>query len=116
MHGGSWSLVLAAAALACAACSADEGVSSSPGDCTSHYEDVAQAGSRPRLDAQLTSEVDPAVVRLRVQGTAKATGDDHQPAEIVDLLNTRGRRVMQVEVFRLADGQWYAGRWAQCID
>jgi hypothetical protein len=116
MHGGSWSLLLAVAVFAGAACSPDEGASSSPGDCRSHYEDLARAASRPRLDARLTSTVDPSVVRLRVQGTVRATGDAHQPAEIVDLLNTRGRRVMQVEVFRLGDGQWYAGRWAQCID
>lgn len=117
MRRGPWPLLLTVTALAGTACSPDEsGQTGGDGDCESHYADVAQAGSRNRLDAELTSEADPSVVRLRVQGTSPATGDPHQPAEIVDLLNARGRRVMQVEVFPLADGQWYAGRWAQCID
>jgi hypothetical protein len=116
MRRGGWALALTLTALAPTACSSDEQVSGHDGDCESHYADLAQAGSRHRLDAQLISEVDPAVVRLRLQGTGSASGDEHQPADFVDLLNARGRRVMQIEVFQLAEGDWYAGQWLQCTD
>jgi hypothetical protein len=84
--------------------------------CESHYRDLARAANRQGLDAQLMADVDPAVARLRVQGAGPASGYEHQPAEVVDLLTASGRRVMQIEVFELADGQWYAGQWEQCID
>jgi hypothetical protein len=102
-----------------ASCSTDdhEGVSTGgEDDCESHYQDLAEATSRERLDAKLVSGVDPSVVKVRVQGRTSATGADHQPAEIVDLLNAKGRRVMQIEVFQIAGGRWYAGQWLQCTD
>ena len=108
--------MVGAAALTCSSCSLGGVSSAGDGECTSSYVDVAQAPSRHRLDEKLLSTVDPSVVRLRVQGTGKATGYEHQPAEIVDLLNGKGRRVMQIEVLQLASGDWYAGRWSQCID
>jgi hypothetical protein len=114
MRPGWLAALVCATALSCSSCSAED-VSTS-GDCASHYVDVAQAPSRHRLDDELLSTVDPSVVGLRVQGTGKATGYEHQPADIVDLLNGKGRRVMQIEVLQLASGDWYAGRWSQCID
>lgn len=110
-------LLAVATMLALTACSPDGQVTyPAGGDCTSRYEDLAHAATREDLDSRLTSKVDPTIVGLRIQGKAPASGQDHQPAEIVDLLNARKRRVMQIEVFQLADGQWYAGRWMQCID
>jgi hypothetical protein len=34
----------------------------------------------------------------------------------VDLLNRKGRRLAQVEVWRTESGAWRAGIWLQCID
>ena len=110
--------VVFATILASGACSSNEpGVSSGDDtDCTSHYQAVGRAESRAQLDVRLTNHVHPSVVRLRVQGTHAALTDAGQPAESVALLTTKGRRVMQVDVFQRPSGQWYAGQWQQCID
>ena len=108
-------VALAAATLTLSGCLASDG-RTTVDDCTSRYDDVASAPTRRVLDEKLVTQVDPAVDHLRHQGVTEASGDEHQHADVVDLVTARGRRVMQVEVYRLADGSWFAGRWAQCID
>lgn len=84
------------------------------GFCESHYEDVVVADSRRALERDLVSDVPGG--RLRIQGRGPAAGDRSISADIVDVLNKRGGRVMQVDVFRQPDGRWFAGQWSQCID
>jgi hypothetical protein len=101
--------------LVLASCSTREG-DAGPSGCTSRYEDVALASTRPKLDAKLISNVQLAVAQLRVQGSGTASGASHQPAEFVDLLDARGRRIVQVEVFQLDDAEWVPGQRVQRID
>jgi hypothetical protein len=66
-------------------CLSDDG-STPGGDCTSHYEVVADAPTRAALKRELLEEVDPRVRTLRVI--------DEDPD----------------------DGTWTAQQWSQCID
>ena len=109
------SLVVTTATFSLAGCLSGDGQTTAD-DCTSRYDDVATAATRPALNAKLVTQVDPSVDHLRHQGVAEASGYEHQRADIVDLVTAHGRRVMQVEVLRLADGSWFAGQWSQCID
>lgn len=105
-----WRSLLAAIALlpAFVGCA---GSSSDDGDCTSHYEPVAQAPTKASLKHTLLHDVDPRVRSLKVI--------DEDPSDdkvIVNLLNRRGRVVMSLDVWRREDGTWTAEQWSQCID
>lgn len=97
------------------ACSADSG---EPG-CESRYLDVVSASTWTELrDTMLAYDGERAVASVRIQ----ALGDDLVPGrgqkvkKVVDLLDRRGRRVAQVDVWQTPEGGWGAGRWGQCID
>jgi hypothetical protein len=96
------------------------GHSSGEGDhCTSHYEPVASASTWGGLKKEMLANVDwGRVVSLRTQarGEEAAGGPgDEAVVRVVDLLNHKGRRLIQVDVWR-TDGEWRAGAWSQCID
>ena len=91
-----------------AACQSQE-VSSSGGGCTSHYEIVASAPSLPSLKAKLRENVRSEVESLKTVGRE---GDKR----IINLLNAKRRTVIEVDVWKKADGSWVAGQWSQCID
>ena len=87
-------------------------------DCTSHYEPVAHASSWPKLqDAMLSYDDRGHVASLRTQARGHDVGaGDEQAVRVVDLLDRKGRRLVQVDVWRTDDGGWRAGAWSQCID
>ncbi|GAB3774317.1 hypothetical protein GCM10027600_36670 [Nocardioides ginsengisegetis] len=108
------SVVLVACTLLGACSGADEG-----GDCTSHYEPVASASTWSGLkEAMLANEDWGRVASLRTQARGQeADGGpgDQEVVRVMDLLNRKGRRLVQVDVWR-TDGAWRAGAWSQCID
>jgi len=91
-----------------AACQSDN--SGGEDDCTSHYDMLASAPSLRALEAKLRARVLPSVRDIRLQGMSE------DGKRVVDLLNAKGHRVLQIEVWRRADGSWVAGEWLQCID
>jgi hypothetical protein len=116
-------LRLGVALLACSSLSAcsggDEGVLGDGGDCTSHYELVASAGTWAGLkEAMLANEDWGRVASLRTQarGEEADSGPGHEKVvRVMDLLDGKGRRLIQVDVWRTGEG-WRAGAWSQCID
>src|SRR3954449_10245746 len=78
-------------------------------DCSSHYDVIAEAAGRAEVRDAVVDGAVPRARSTRVQG-------HHDGKTTVDVLDRRGRRLMQVDVFRGDDGVWVAGRWAQCID
>jgi len=115
---------LGAAVLAFSSLSAcsdgDEGVpSGGDGDCISHYEPVASAATWAGLKkAMLANEDWGRVVSLRTQARGEEADSgpgDEEVVRVMDLLNRKGRRLIQVDVWR-ADAGWRAGAWSQCID
>jgi len=104
------------ALLACGLFSGCESASSGD-DCVSHYETVAEAPSWDGLkDAMLGYDERGRVASLRTQERGNDVGvGDEDAVRVVDLLNRKGRRIVQVEVWR-TDDQWHAGAWSQCID
>lgn len=99
-------------------CSSTETGTDHGGDCESFYSDVTEAATWPALkDALLDSGQWSRAVSVRVQerGTDIGVGDQ-DVVRVVDLLSEKGRRVVQLEVWRIADGGWSAGSWNQCID
>ena len=105
--------VALAVCLLAAACQDEppEGVSSSGDDhCRSHYDMLAKASTESRLESELLSGAVPNAESLRTQGVSD------KGRRVVDLLNAKGRRVWQVEVWERSDGDWVAGLWLQCID
>jgi len=108
-------------ALAAAMLSACSGVSSSGGgDCESDYDPVATAPSWAELkEAMLRYEGRGPVVSVRVQARGMDVGvgvGNESAVRVVDLLNKKGRRVVQVDVWRTKAAGWSAGVWNQCID
>jgi hypothetical protein len=101
-----------------AACSTEQVSSSGDDDCTSHYEHVAAASTWAGLqDAMLTSNTYGRVKSLRTQAQGEDVGAGNMNAvRVVDLLNRKGRRLAQVDVWRTEAGAWRAGVWSQCID
>lgn len=118
---GTWVFVAAAALTVSAGCSgSDERVWSSgdDGDCTSHYAPVASAPTWDGLrDAMLANEEWGRVVSVRTEARGHNVGAGDQDAvRVVDLLNRKGRRLIQADVWRTDAGAWRAGVWHQCID
>jgi len=81
------------------------------GGCRSHYEEVANAPTKPALKVQLLNNMDPRVRSLRV-----IHHDRTHHRAVVNLLNGRHHVVMSLDVWRRSDGTWTAQRWSQCID
>ena len=80
-------------------------------DCVSHYEQIANAATKPVLKRQLLHDVDPGVRSLLVIDKDKT--DDKV---VVNLLNRRRHLVMSLEMWQRNDGTWTAQQWSQCID
>lgn len=99
-------------------CASTESGTGHGGDCVSHYEPVASAPTWGALkDAMLLSDEwgHVASVRTQAEGDDIGVGNEHV-VRVADLLNSKGRRLVQVEVWRTDDGGWSAGAWSQCID
>lgn len=105
-------------ALACGLLSACAGGTPSGGDCVSNYDPVASAPSWRALKfTMLDFKGRGSVSSLRTQARGHDVGvGDHVAVRVVDLLNPKGRRLAQVEVWRTESGAWRAGIWSQCID
>ena len=81
------------------------------GDCTSHYEPVADAPTKAGLRHELLERVDPRVRSLKV------IDKHHEEGKVyVILLNRRHRTVMSLDMWQRDDGTWTAQQWSQCID
>ena len=107
------------AVFACAVLSACTGTTKgAEGACMSHYEPVASAPTWDGLkQAMLDYEDWGRVVSLRTQAQGDDVGAGNEDAvRVVDLLNRKGRRLVQVDVWRTDEGAWRAGVWNQCID
>jgi hypothetical protein len=100
------------------ACSSTTGTAGGDGTCVSHYDAVARADTWPGLkDAMLAYADRGDVVSVRTQARGHDVGAGDQDAvRVVDLLDRRGRRLVQVEVWRTDTEGWRAGVWEQCID
>jgi hypothetical protein len=112
-------LVAAVATLALASCtSVDSSVDSG---CTSSHLRVARADTWTELREAMTA-YDAGRGRttgIRVQERGHDLSPDHGGVDVVrvvDLLDRRDRRLLQVDVWRTDDGGWAAGAWQQCID
>ena len=94
------------------------GSSSDDGDCVDHYDAVASASTWQGLkDAMLRYDERGHVVSVRTQVRGDDVGaGDEDAVRVVDLLNQKGRRLVQVDVWRTDDGAWRAGLWKQCVD
>jgi hypothetical protein len=111
---------LGLAILACGVLSACGGSSEGDGgsDCVSHYTSLARAGTWSGLQAAMLSNHDwgrVASLRTQARGTDVGAGDE-DAVRVVDLLDHRGERLIQVDVWRTDTGAWRAGVWNQCID
>ena len=104
--------------LVCVLLSACGGAASSGGDCVSKYDRVASAPSwRALKDAILKFKERGSVSTVQTQARGHNVGiGDQDAVRVVDLLNRKGRRLAQVEVWRTESGAWRAGIWLQCID
>lgn len=87
-------------------------------DCVSNYDSVARASTWHGLkDAMLSTTEWGRVVSVRTQARGHDVGAGDQDAvRVVDLPNRKGRRLVQVDVWRTDAGAWRAGAWNQCID
>lgn len=115
----SWVLIAVAVSTLCAGCSGERGWSSAEdGNCTSHYVQLATAPTWAGLkDAMLASEEWGRAVAVRTQARGEDVGaGDREAVRVVDLLNSKGRRLIQADVWRTDTGTWHAGVWHQCID
>jgi hypothetical protein len=108
--------------LACgllSACVEQVGSSGGGDDCISHYRDVVSAATWSRLKDGLLQYDDrgPAgSVRIQEAGSDIDSPGDKDVVRVVDVLNSKGRRLAQFNVWRADGGAWRAGVWSQCID
>jgi hypothetical protein len=110
-------LPLGLAVLACGSLSACAG-STEADDCVSRYSPVATAATWGRLQDEMLSYDERgrvASVRTQAQGQDVGAGDQ-EAVRVVDLLDSKGHRLVQAEVWRTDTGDWRAGIWSQCID
>lgn len=115
--GMTASVRLCLAVLACGQLAACAGTTDG-GGCVSHYNPVAQAPTWEALKkAMLGYEERGRVASVRTQARGDDVGAGNRDAvRVVDLLNRKGRRLVQVDVWRTDAGAWRAGAWSQCID
>lgn len=111
-------LAAAVATLALASCtSVDSSVDSG---CTSSHQPVASAATWPALRSAMvgheTGRGRTASVRVQDRGSDLAPTHGEDVVRVVDLLDRRGQRLVQVDVWRTDEGGWAAGAWQQCID
>lgn len=110
-----------AACMVLGACASAEVRSSVGGgvDCTSRYEPVARAETFGALREAMVANTDwGKVASLRTQARGDEVKDVPGAADVVrvmDLLNRKGQRLIQVDVWR-TDERWRAGVWLQCFD
>lgn len=109
-------IVLAVAA--CGGLAACASTTETGDDCVSHYDSVAGARTWQALKAALVdSEQWGRVASVRTQARGDDVGaGDQEAVRVVDLLNRKGRRLVQVDVWRTESGGWRAAVWSQCID
>ena len=93
-------------------------LSAPEGDCVSHYDVVARAGTWQALQREMLGyDGQGHVASLRTQARGHDVGAGNRDAvRVVDLLDRKGRRLVQVEVWRTRSGAWRAGVWGQCTD
>ena len=77
-------------------------------DCTSHYEQVAQAPTLAALKVKLVEQT-PRAVSVRVVGR---DGEKRS----VNVLSRHPRNLLSLDVWQRDDGRWTAEQWSQCID
>ena len=117
--GMTASVRMGLAVLACGTLSACAGDTSGGVDCVSYYDPVASAPTWEGLkDAMLGYKERGRVASVRTQarGDDVVSAGDQHVVRVVDLLDRKGRRLVQVEVWRTEAGAWRAGAWRQCID
>jgi hypothetical protein len=104
--------------LACGVVTACASESGGGGACVSRYDPVTSAPTWAGLkDAMVGPGEWGRVVSVRTQARGVDVGaGDHDAVRVVDLLDRRGRRLVQVDVWRTDSGAWRAGAWKQCID
>ena len=101
--------------LALTACGTTVGSSADPG-CRSGYGSVATAQTWPALRRGVVADDswgEVASVRLRRHDGG---AQDVRTERFADLLDRRGERVAQADVWRTRDGRWRLGVWGQCTD
>ena len=113
------SLRLGLAVLACGVLTACE-TSDRSGDpnCVSHYSPVGTARSWAGLQTAMLSNRDwgrVTSVRTQARGTGVGAGGK-DVVRVVDLLNRKGKRLIQADVWKTETGAWRAGVWEQCTD
>jgi hypothetical protein len=103
-------------ASACVSSSTEDG----DNDCVSGYHSVASAPTWDGLkDAMLNHKEERQVassLRTQARGDDVDGVGDKDVVRVVDILNRRGRRLVQVDVWRTEAGDWRAGVWGQCTD
>jgi hypothetical protein len=111
---------LGLATLACGSLSAcgSSSEGGGDGDCVSHYSSLGGARTWAGLQSAMLSNRDwgrVASLRTQARGTDVGAGDQNA-VRVVDLLDRKGRRLIQADVWRTDAGAWRAGVWNQCID
>ena len=109
---------IALAVAACGALAACASTTETGDDCVSHYASVTGAPTWQALEAALAESEEwgrVASVRTNARGDDVGAGDQ-DAVRVVDLLDRKGRRLVQVDVWRTESGGWRAGDWSQCID
>lgn len=118
--GMTASVRMGLAVLACGITSGCVGGTTGGGsNCVSRYGVVAGAPTWDGLkDAMLEyKERGRVASSLRTQARGDDVGAGDQDAvRVVDVLDSNGRRLVQVDVWRTDAGAWRAGVWSQCID
>jgi hypothetical protein len=103
--------VVAALTLLVGCSSTSVSSSGDDGDCTSHYEPVADAPAKQALKKRLLQDIDP-----RTRSFLVINKNPHDGKVFVNLLTGHKRIIMSLELWVRDDGTWTAQRWSQCID
>ena len=83
----------------------------------SRYDVVASAPTWVALKrAMVATDEWGRVASVRVQSRGQVGAGGRRVARVIDLLDRRGRRLVQADVWRTEDGGWRAGVWLQCTD
>ena len=106
-----WVYVSVVSLLCLFGCSQNVSSSGEDGQCVSHYEPIADAPTLAQLKRELRENVDPRVRSLTVIDEHPDDGKVY-----VNLLNSRNRTVMSLDMWQRDDGTWTAQQWSQCID
>jgi len=109
---------MALAAVACGLLAACESSGTTTGTCISHYDEVASATTWAALKRAIReSDEWGRVASVRTQARQHVVGSGRQRVvRVVDLVDEKGRRLVQADVWRTDSGGWRAGVWLQCTD